>query len=89
MGGAAYRDLSGLINDEVTAHVYRLFSKNFLVFVDVLSYISQKSNIQSDESILRLYDRYLKTGSEIARQKLHEMGINTMAPEQNKKLKQF
>lgn len=89
MGGAAYRDLAEFTADETLARVYQLFSRHFVAYVDVLTYISQKSLIKSNEDILRLYDRYLKTGSELARDRLTEMGVLTLPLEQAKKSRQF
>lgn len=78
MGGAAYRDLASQTKDETLAKVYSVFSVRFVEFVDVLTYVSQKSMVRSDESVLRLYERYLRTGSELAREKLSEMGVVTV-----------
>lgn len=78
MGGAAYRDLASQTRDETLAKVYSVFSSRFVEFVDVLTYVSQKSMVRSNESVLRLYERYLKTGSELAREKLSEMGVVTV-----------
>lgn len=89
MGGAAYRDLSTAVADDTLARVYSTFSERFIDYVDVLTYISQKSFVQSNESILRLYDRYLRTGSELARERLTEMGVLTLPLEQAKKSRQF
>ncbi|MBX2988152.1 MAG: hypothetical protein KF802_09665 [Bdellovibrionaceae bacterium] len=89
MGGAAYRDLASVTGDETLAQVYRVFSRRFIDYVDVLTYISQKSLVQTNESILRLYDRYLKTGSEMAREKLTEVGVLTLPLNQAKKARQF
>lgn len=89
MGGAAYRDLAEFTEDEMLAKVYRTFSRRFIDYVDVLTYISQSTLVQSNESLLRLYDRYLKTGSELAREKLVEKGILTISLEQAKKARQF
>lgn len=89
MGGAAYRDLSEQTHDETLARVYKVFSKRFVDYVDVLTYISQKSLTHTNESILRLYDRYLKTGSDLAREQLTEMGVPTLPIDQIKKARQF
>lgn len=89
MGGAAYRDLAEVVSDDGLARVYSTFSSRFVQYVDVLTYISQKSFVHSNEGVLRLYDRYLRTGSELAREKLNEMGIVTMPLEQAKKTRQF
>ena len=53
-------------------------------FVEVLNYISEKSSVQADQNVLRLYDRYLRTGSELAREKLNELGVVTLPKEQLK-----
>lgn len=75
MGGAAYRDLASYTKDETLAQVFRLFSKKFVDFVDVLTYVSDKAMVRSNDDVLYLYEQYLKTGSEVAREKLSEMGV--------------
>ena len=88
MGGAAYGSLADCVREDDLAHVYNTFSTRFVEFVDVLTYISQQSFVQNDESILRLYERYIKTGSEVARQKLIEMGVMIVSPDQVRSSKQ-
>lgn len=75
IGGSAYASLAHCTREDTMAHVYLTISKQFLDFVDVLTYVSHNSFVKSDQSILRLYDRYMKTGSELAREKLEEMGV--------------
>lgn len=84
MGGSAYGMLAESVKEDTVAQVYKVFSCRFLEFVDVLTYISQQSMIQSDQNILRLYDRYLRTGSELAKEKLVEAGVLTLSAEQIK-----
>ncbi|MFN7728808.1 MAG: hypothetical protein ACK5P7_06605 [Bdellovibrio sp.] len=88
MGGAAYASLAESAREDTTAQVYRVFSRRFIEFVDVLSFISRKSMVQTDENLLRLYERYLQTGSEIARERLSELGVVTLPFEQTKKSRQ-
>ena len=88
LGGAAYRSLSGCVKEELSAQVYKIISSRFLEFVDVLSYISHKAMINTDQNILRLYDVYLKTGSPIAREKLVEMGVVTLPRDNVRSAKQ-
>lgn len=88
IGGAAYASLAHCTREDTMAKVYTTFSHRFLDFVDVLTYISHHSFIKSDESILRLYDRYMRTGSELAREKLVEMGVLTLPQDQVKLGKQ-
>ncbi len=84
IGSAAYSALSAWSRQETIASVFEVFSKRFLEYVEVLNYISEKSQVQSDQNVLRLYDRYLRTGSELAREKLTELGVVTLPKEQLK-----
>lgn len=88
IGGAAYASLAHHTKEALMAKVYNTISRQFLEFVDVLAYVSQNSFIKSDESILRLYEKYIKTGSKIARDKLIEMGVTTLPKDQVKLGKQ-
>ena len=81
IGGAAYGSLSGLIKDADLAQVYGVISRQFVSYVDVLTVISHKTMSQSDQGILRLYDRYLKTGSPLAKEQLVEKGLFHLASE--------
>lgn len=84
IGGAAYAHLADAVREEVLSSVYRTFSERFIDYVDVLTYISQQSLVHTDSSLLRLYDRYMRTGSELAREKLIEMGVLTVQADQAK-----
>ena len=88
MGGNAYRTLADCTREDALAKVYGIFSERFVQFMDVLAYISQNSFIQSNQSVLRLYDRYLRTGSELAREKLVEIGVFTLPLDQAKLTRQ-
>ncbi|WP_246845191.1 hypothetical protein [Bdellovibrio sp. NC01] len=88
IGGAAYASLAHVTREDTMAKVYSTFSHRFLDFVDVLTYISHHSFVKSDQSILRLYDRYMRTGSELAREKLEEMGVVPLPHDQVKLGKQ-
>lgn len=88
IGGAAYASLAQCTRENTMAKVYDTFAHRFLDFVDVLTYISHHSLIKSDESILRLYERYMRTGSGLAREKLVEMGVLTLPQDQVKLGKQ-
>jgi Mor family transcriptional regulator len=77
IGGAAYGNLANEMANEVQGQVYREFSTRFLDYVDLLTYISQNSLIQSNQDLLRLYERYVMTGSELAKQQLVEKGLLT------------
>jgi hypothetical protein len=78
MGGNAYNTLAAHTREESFRQIYSELAYKFQEFVDVLTYISNKTLIQSNESLLRLYERYLKTGSDLAREQLLEKGLITL-----------
>ncbi|MEZ0390819.1 MAG: hypothetical protein ACAH59_01295 [Pseudobdellovibrionaceae bacterium] len=88
MGGAAYSSLADCLREDAVSQVYRVFSHRFIEFVDVLTYISQQSFVQTDQGLLQLYDRYMRTGSELAKEKLIEMGVLTLPQDQAKLTRQ-
>ena len=84
IGTAAYSNLHSWTREDSLSCVYKTFSQRFSDFVEVLNYISEKSQVQSDQNVLRLYDRYLRTGSDLAREKLNALGVLTVPKEQLK-----
>lgn len=84
LGSAAYSNLSSWTKQDSLAAVYSTISKRFHDYVEVLNYVSEKAQIQGDQNVLRLYDRYLRTGSDLAREKLTELGVVTLPKEQLK-----
>ncbi|MFZ3230144.1 MAG: hypothetical protein WA160_08060 [Pseudobdellovibrio sp.] len=87
IGSAAYYNLSVWTKEDTLSNVFSTFSKRFKDFVEVLNYVSEKSIVQADQNVLNLYDRYLRTGSELAREKLNELGVVTLTKEQLKQSK--
>jgi hypothetical protein len=77
MGGVAYGALATSAPDENLSQVYGEFSARFAEFVDVLTFISQEAMIQSNEDLLKLYSRYISTGSRLAEGQLAEKGLLT------------
>jgi hypothetical protein len=75
MGGVAYSALASSSADENASQVYGEFSVRFPEFVDVLTFISQESMIQTNGDLLKLYDRYIATGSKLAEEQLMEKGL--------------
>lgn len=88
MGGAAYASLADCVREDAVSQVYRIFSQRFVDFVDVLAYISQQASVHNDQGLLRLYDRYMRTGSELAKEQLIEMGVLTLPTDQAKLTRQ-
>lgn len=75
IGGTAYGSLASLQQSDIHGKVYSEIAHRFMDFVDVLTYISQQSLVQTNEDLLRLYDRYIATGSSLAREQLIEKGL--------------
>lgn len=74
LGGSAYGTLAAGSAGEA-APVFGDLSQNFLDYVELLTFISQQSLVQTNEDLLRLYNRYLATGSKLAAEQLREKGV--------------
>jgi hypothetical protein len=78
LGGYAYSSL-GQREDEALAPVFAELAEQFLTFVDVLSEVSERSALSSSTDVLRLYERWLRTGSRHCGQRLIEQGVVPVA----------
>jgi hypothetical protein len=81
LGGFAYgrlsrEDASWVFGPEVFAELADRFGR----FADVLSEVSEASHLQTNRSVLGLYERWLETGSARAARQLAERGIHPVAP---------
>lgn len=74
LGGFAYGSL-GQDDREALAPVFVELSTRFLTFVDVLSEVSTRSALSTPTDLLRLYERWLRTGSRHAGRLLVEQGV--------------
>jgi hypothetical protein len=74
IGGVAYQALSRYETDTFSPAFAELAEK-FLAFVDVLSEVSERSSCASNMDLLRLYERWLRTGSRRSGQLLVERGV--------------
>lgn len=74
MGEYAYGSLSRWERDAF-ATTFAELAEHFPSFVDVLSEVSEQSGLTSSQDLLRLYERWLKTGSPRSGQQLAERGI--------------
>ncbi|MDO8461885.1 MAG: hypothetical protein Q7S98_03380, partial [Deltaproteobacteria bacterium] len=76
MGGSAYQSLAEIVQaPKALREIFTELAKKFLFFVDVLSEVSEKSALTSDSGILRIYETWIKTGSERAFERLGQEGI--------------
>jgi hypothetical protein len=74
IGGVAYQALSRYETDTFSP-VFAELAEKFVSFVDVLSDVSERSACASNMDLLRLYERWLKTGSPRSGQLLVERGV--------------
>lgn len=80
MGSIAYRMLSDTIRDESFHQLYHELYNKFSGFVDVLTEVSQDVLPHNNQNLLRLYEIYVRTGSETVKKQLSEKGLPTEAP---------
>src|SRR4051812_20944123 len=74
IGGYAYHALSR-VETETFSPVFAELADKFIGFVDVLNEVSERTACSSNTDLLRLYERWLKTGSRRSGQLLVERGV--------------
>jgi hypothetical protein len=74
IGGRAYNALSRVETDTFSP-VFAELGEKFVGFVDVLSEVSERTSCASNSDLLRLYEKWLKTGSRRSGQLLVERGV--------------
>ena len=79
MGEGAYQQLSSLgafrKQQELFSMIFSELSSRFVQWVDVITEVSEASLIQSQADLLRLYEKFLRTGSDRMREILSQHGI--------------
>ena len=74
MGEYAYGSL-GRRDEHAFGEVFSELSRNFVPFMDVLSDVSEQAGSTSSQDVLRLYEKWLRTGSPRDGQRLVDRGI--------------
>ena len=74
MGEYAYGSL-GRRDEDAFSEVFTELASKFVGFTDVLADISERTALGSHADVLRLYEKWLRTGSERDGQRLIERGI--------------
>ena len=74
MGEYAYSSLARL-DEDAFSEVFTELANKFVGFTDVLADISERTALASHTDVLRLYEKWLRTGSERDGQRLVERGI--------------
>lgn len=79
MGGAAYSQLSTLNvfkrQQNLSAQLFGELAGGFVKWVDVISEVSEASHINSHQNLLRLYEKWVKTGSHRLKDLLSRQGV--------------
>lgn len=80
MGERAYEALSGFERaDGAVAQVYEELARRFPDLVDVLAEIAELSDLSSNRGLVKLYERFLATGSQRVAERLRERGVALFA----------
>ena len=74
IGGRAYHALSRVETDTFSP-VFAELGAKFVDFVDVLSEVSERTACSTNVDLLRLYEKWIKTGSRRSGQLLAERGV--------------
>jgi len=74
IGGVAYGLLSRRETDALSP-VFAELADNFVRFADVLAEVSERSSCSSNSDLLRLYERWIRTGSARSSHLLVERGV--------------
>lgn len=79
MGGAAYAQLAGSLRASRKggsfSGVFEELAARFVDYADALGEVAEHSEVRRHQDVLRLYERWLKTGSRRAAQRLRALGI--------------
>lgn len=75
IGGSAYSQLARMPLRGMPTYVYRELSQGFARFVDVLAEVSEGSAIGGPSSLVALYERWLRTGSDWVARRLRARGM--------------
>lgn len=85
MGQSAFGFLSTHSANQVQSRTFKYLASDFNLWLDMLSFVSNQHSGTPNASLLKMYERYLKTGSDYAYQQLVERGVVTLSQDQLKK----
>ncbi|WP_373045611.1 hypothetical protein [Vulgatibacter sp.] len=75
MGHLAYSSLARLLDPQPNAGLYEELAEKFGAIVDLLNDVSERVAMTSQQGVLRLYERFLKTGSARTARLLAQEGV--------------
>lgn len=79
MGERAYGALAISPGPAVAAETYEEMAERFEAFVDVFAEIAEQQDLRSNRGLVRLYERYLHTGSQRVAEQLRARGVALFA----------
>jgi hypothetical protein len=83
MGGVAYARLADSLRASASGRpfsgLFQELAAKFTDFADVLGEVAEHPEVRHHQDVLRLYERWLKTGSRRAAQRLRALGIEPNA----------
>ncbi len=82
IGTISYNHLAESLSEGPSAHLsslYRELSTRFMELVDLLSEVSERTRFSSVKDILRIYERWLHTGSKRMERLLRKVGIEPVS----------
>jgi hypothetical protein len=80
LGGRAYARLGEEAADAVAPSVFRELGERFMEFADLLQEVSEASRLATPQATVKLYERWLETGSRRAAALLAQEGIFPQLP---------
>jgi hypothetical protein len=75
VGHTAYTKVASRADEEILKIIYQELAEKFAAFVDVLAAVSDKTTPKSEKDLLRLYELWVRTGSDRAAKALQDAGI--------------
>ena len=75
LGGCAYATVAVSCRSQEGATLFEELAANFGRFVDVLSEVSESCGLTDSSDVLRLYETWLRSGSQRSAQALRQMGM--------------
>jgi len=75
VGHTAYTQVASKAEEAILRVIYEELAEKFAAFVDVLAAVSDKTTPKSEKDLLRLYELWVRTGSDRAAKALQGAGI--------------
>jgi hypothetical protein len=79
MGERAYGALAASPGPAVAAETFEEMAERFEAFVDLFAEIAEQQELRSNRGLVRLYERYLHTGSRRVAEQLRARGVALFA----------